>query len=215
MSSTSITSSSPTDNLPKACRSKITSRSSSTVIRTSSPIYNRAFQSFPPCPVLLIMLHIYGGDQENGESVPPCSCLPYSATTALSAPRPRVPKLSLILSCLVFHVSFYLRGAGRPCDTTELTYTKPRAELTWLKQCDAVPDQHDGERPRGRTKLSPPLNIPKNRSTGNLAVRADATNASDRARIRFSIDGGSIQAADYDSLARSHLPNHPAHHHCL
>lgn len=55
----------------------------------------------------------------------------------------------------------------------------------------------DGEE-RGRSKLSPPLQLPKNRSTGNLAVAGDT---SEKARMRFSFDAGAA-AADYDALAR-------------
>lgn len=52
---------------------------------------------------------------------------------------------------------------------------------------------------RGRGKgLSPALQIPKNRSTGNLGVVVDAP---EKARLRFSFDAGSV-AADYDSITR-------------
>ncbi|OIW33923.1 Pkinase-domain-containing protein [Coniochaeta ligniaria NRRL 30616] len=59
---------------------------------------------------------------------------------------------------------------------------------------------HDGEE-RGRSKLSlsPPLQLPKNRSTGNLAASGDT---SDKARMRFSFDAGAA-AADYDALTRA------------
>jgi protein-serine/threonine kinase len=57
---------------------------------------------------------------------------------------------------------------------------------------------HDGQE-RGRSKLSPPpLQLPKNRSTGNLAVAGDT---SEKARMRFSFDAGAA-AADYDALTR-------------
>jgi protein-serine/threonine kinase len=58
---------------------------------------------------------------------------------------------------------------------------------------------HDGEE-RGRSKLSlsPPLQLPKNRSTGNLVASGDT---SDKARMRFSFDAGAA-AADYDALTR-------------
>ncbi|KAB5570400.1 hypothetical protein GE09DRAFT_1055248 [Coniochaeta sp. 2T2.1] len=56
----------------------------------------------------------------------------------------------------------------------------------------------DGEE-RGRSKLSPPLQLPKNRSTGNLAVAGDT---SEKARMRFSFDAGAA-AADYDALTRA------------
>lgn len=64
----------------------------------------------------------------------------------------------------------------------------------------------DGEpqRERGRNKqLSPHLQIPKNRSTGNLAVVAEGADDAERSsRFRFSFDAGSGAALDYDSMAR-------------
>ena len=50
-----------------------------------------------------------------------------------------------------------------------------------------------------RQSLSPGLQIPKNRSTGNLGTMGDS---SERARIRFSFDAGAA-AAEYDSMSRS------------
>ncbi|KAK2594127.1 serine/threonine protein kinase [Conoideocrella luteorostrata] len=68
-------------------------------------------------------------------------------------------------------------------------------------------DDNAGEGDRGRGKLVPPLSLPKNRSTGNLALSADAT--ADRSRYRMSFEGTSSSAMDYDSLARSpHLNDH-------
>ncbi|KAI1877837.1 uncharacterized protein JN550_000019 [Neoarthrinium moseri] len=67
---------------------------------------------------------------------------------------------------------------------------------------------HDGEPPRGRgrSKLSPALQIPKNRSTGNLAVVSEASEPQQStSRIRFSLDAGSGANADYDSITRSPL----------
>lgn len=61
---------------------------------------------------------------------------------------------------------------------------------------------HDGEE-RGRGRLAPPLQIPKNRSTGNLAITTDSP---ERARVRFSFDAGAA-AAEYDALTR--LPPRP------
>jgi protein-serine/threonine kinase len=58
--------------------------------------------------------------------------------------------------------------------------------------------RHDAE-PRGRERLAPALQIPKNRSTGNLAVASDS---SEKARIRFSFDAGAA-AAEYDAMSRS------------
>ncbi|KAF7525195.1 hypothetical protein G7054_g11175 [Neopestalotiopsis clavispora] len=65
------------------------------------------------------------------------------------------------------------------------------------------------QRGRGRSKLSTPLQIPKNRSAGNLAVvsespirEGDSLDRSD-SRMRFSFDAGS--SVDYDSITRSSL----------
>ncbi|KAH6654126.1 hypothetical protein BKA67DRAFT_592401 [Truncatella angustata] len=69
---------------------------------------------------------------------------------------------------------------------------------------DSENTQHDGEpqRGRGRSKLSPTLQIPKNRSTGNLAVVSEAaTPEHSRSRVRFSFDAGS--GVDFDSITRS------------
>jgi protein-serine/threonine kinase len=52
---------------------------------------------------------------------------------------------------------------------------------------------------RGRQRLSPALQIPKNRSTGNLGTVAES---SEKARIRFSFDAGA-SAAEYDAMSRS------------
>lgn len=46
--------------------------------------------------------------------------------------------------------------------------------------------------------LSLPLQLPKNRSTGNLAVAGDTP---EKARMRFSFDAGAA-AAEYDALTR-------------
>jgi protein-serine/threonine kinase len=64
-----------------------------------------------------------------------------------------------------------------------------------------IPDadtHHDGEE-RGRSKLALPLQLPKNRSTGNLAISGDT---SEKARMRFSFDAGAA-AAEYEALTRS------------
>lgn len=63
---------------------------------------------------------------------------------------------------------------------------------------DAGADTNNEEEERGRSKLSPPLQIPKNRSTGNLAVGG---NNSEKARIRLSFDAGAA-AAEYDAITR-------------
>lgn len=66
-------------------------------------------------------------------------------------------------------------------------------------------ETHEDGEERGRSKLSPPLQLPKNRSTGNLAVAGDT---SEKARMRFSFDAGAA-AADYDALTRLALAEHP------
>ena len=71
--------------------------------------------------------------------------------------------------------------------------------LTSVLQSNAgVDSPHMGEE-RGRSKLAPALQIPKNRSTGNLAL--SAADSSEKARIRFSFDAGAA-AAEYDSITR-------------
>ncbi|KAK8083643.1 hypothetical protein PG996_002424 [Apiospora saccharicola] len=82
-----------------------------------------------------------------------------------------------------------------------------------IKGADSDDTLHDGEpqRGRGRNKLSPTLQIPKNQSTGNLAVVTEDTESLDRqqqestSRVRFSFDAGSGLGADYDSVTRSSL----------
>lgn len=60
--------------------------------------------------------------------------------------------------------------------------------------------QNDGE-DRGRARLSPALQIPKNRSTGNLSLVGDTP---EKARIRFSFDAGAA-ASEYDTITRSSI----------
>ncbi|KAK0630745.1 hypothetical protein B0T17DRAFT_637181 [Bombardia bombarda] len=62
--------------------------------------------------------------------------------------------------------------------------------------------RHDTEE-HGRDALLPPLplQIPKNRSTGNLTVHGSN---SDRSRMRFSFDAGAA-AAEYDAITRSSI----------
>ncbi|KAK4244396.1 hypothetical protein C7999DRAFT_43938 [Corynascus novoguineensis] len=75
--------------------------------------------------------------------------------------------------------------------------------------CGGNPDhgediQH-GPGARGRASLSPALQIPKNRSTGNLgAVAEDKT---EKPRIRFSFDAGAA-AAEYDAMTSSIVTDH-------
>ncbi|KAL8297196.1 hypothetical protein RB597_006328 [Gaeumannomyces tritici] len=59
-------------------------------------------------------------------------------------------------------------------------------------------EPHDADE-RGRPKLPATLQIPKNRSTGNLAIVGEG---SDRGRIRFSFDAGAA-TAEFDGLTRS------------
>lgn len=66
-------------------------------------------------------------------------------------------------------------------------------------QCVGTDDNTE-EGDRGRGKLVPPLSLPKNRSTGNLALSADAT--VDRSRYRMSFEGSSSSTMEYDALAR-------------
>jgi protein-serine/threonine kinase len=60
-------------------------------------------------------------------------------------------------------------------------------------------DSNNGGEERGRSMLSLPLQIPKNRSTGNLAANTDNV---DRSRFRFSFDAGSTAGMEYDAVTR-------------
>lgn len=62
-------------------------------------------------------------------------------------------------------------------------------------------DTQHGAEPPGRERLAPTLQIPKNRSTGNLGTVADDDRA-ERPRIRFSFDAGAA-AAEHDTMTRS------------
>ncbi|VBB86898.1 Putative serine/threonine-protein kinase [Podospora comata] len=62
--------------------------------------------------------------------------------------------------------------------------------------------RHDAEEQRGRSRLSPGLHIPKNRSTGNLGHMGGDN--SEKARIRFSFDAGP-SATEYDTITRSSI----------
>lgn len=74
-------------------------------------------------------------------------------------------------------------------------------------QQDQRSDNNKGEDERGRGKLVAPLALPKNRSTGNLALSADGT--VDRSRYRMSFEGSSAGALDFDVMTRSpHMPDH-------
>ncbi|KAK2070181.1 hypothetical protein P8C59_004698 [Phyllachora maydis] len=68
-------------------------------------------------------------------------------------------------------------------------------------QENGADNQHDGQW-RGRSRLSPPLEIPKTRSTASLGGLPG--DKSEKAHIRFSFDAG-VAAAGFDNLARSSL----------
>ncbi len=77
--------------------------------------------------------------------------------------------------------------------------SSPVASRSWLltgKPTGA--DSQDGGDERGTSQLAPPLHIPKNRSTGNLAAADNV----DRSRYRFSFDAGP-STAEYESHTRS------------
>lgn len=62
-------------------------------------------------------------------------------------------------------------------------------------------DKTTGQDERGRDKLVAPLPLPRNRSTGNLTLPADAASL-DPARYRMSCDAPSAAALDHDALTR-------------
>jgi protein-serine/threonine kinase len=66
-------------------------------------------------------------------------------------------------------------------------------------------DTPHGAEARGRQRLSPSLQIPKNRSTGNLGTVGTGGDNSEKARIRFSFDAGA-SAVEYDTMSRSAFP---------
>ncbi|KAI1502733.1 hypothetical protein F5X99DRAFT_150697 [Biscogniauxia marginata] len=76
-----------------------------------------------------------------------------------------------------------------------------------LKGADTTQDG-DQEPQRGRVptrvKLSTPLQIPKNRSTGNLSVVSELSDDGSKPRYRFSYDTGS-GAVEYDSVTRTSI----------
>ncbi|KAM5379570.1 hypothetical protein ACJZ2D_003918 [Fusarium nematophilum] len=65
-------------------------------------------------------------------------------------------------------------------------------------------ENHTGDDERGREKLTAPLSLPKNRSTGNLAS-TNEPQKSDRSRVRMSLDAtaAAAAAADLEALTRS------------
>ena len=87
--------------------------------------------------------------------------------------------------------------------TLSFAFQDPFARAMTDKYCfnDVDADENAGDDKRGRQKLVPPLYLPKNRSTGNLALAADTP--IDRSRYRMSFEGPSPGAStDYDGLAR-------------
>ena len=94
--------------------------------------------------------------------------------------------------------------AARLCPAAPIT------RAVWLtlgpgaESHNAAEEHHDEHEPeheheRGRSKLSLPLHIPKNRSTGNLAIN---TQHVDRSRLRFSFDAGALTSADLETVTR-------------
>lgn len=57
-----------------------------------------------------------------------------------------------------------------------------------------------GDDERGRGKVLQPLSLPKNRSTGNLALLTEPT--VDRSRYRLSFEGSSVAGLDFESMTR-------------
>ncbi len=81
--------------------------------------------------------------------------------------------------------------------------TDPRSYTKGAETCSRSQDG-EPQRGRGRNKqLSQHLQIPKNRSTGNLAVVSEGAEESQKSpRFRFSFDTGSGATLDYDSITR-------------
>ncbi|KAG6031484.1 hypothetical protein E4U41_007560 [Claviceps citrina] len=101
--------------------------------------------------------------------------------------------------------------AGNKNNVRATLRRRPRRPTKTLLTVSSFPpvETHEnaGEDGRGRGKLVPPLSLLKNRSTGNLALPADAT--VDRSRYRMSFEGPSSSVMDYDGLARSpHVNDH-------
>ncbi|PHH61820.1 hypothetical protein CDD81_7923 [Ophiocordyceps australis] len=77
------------------------------------------------------------------------------------------------------------------------------------KTADNSSSQDEAEESRGRESLVPPLSLPKNRSTGNLALTTTHDAVTDRPRYRMSFDAPSMSALDHDVLTRSpHMVDH-------
>ncbi|PHH68235.1 hypothetical protein CDD82_712 [Ophiocordyceps australis] len=77
------------------------------------------------------------------------------------------------------------------------------------KPADSSSSQDEAEESRGRESLVPPLSLPKNRSTGNLALSTTHDALTHRPRYRMSFDAPSMSALDHDLLARSpHMLDH-------
>ncbi|POR34034.1 Serine/threonine-protein kinase ppk6 [Tolypocladium paradoxum] len=97
-----------------------------------------------------------------------------------------------------------MHGGGKDQRSSRSSSARPKHDADTLPGADNC----TGEDERGRGKLVAPLSLPKNRSTGNLALSADATTA-DRSRYRMSFEAPSTAAIDYDALTRSaHMSDH-------
>lgn len=125
------------------------------------------------------MKHIHGGEQqEHGE--------PRTSQDSHEARQPSSGTTSSVPCPLQRH-----------CRASNTDETLP------TKGADPENTNNDGEPPRGRgrSKLSPTLQIPKNRSTGNLAAVSESiTPEPSTSRVRFSFDAGS--GVDFDSITR-------------
>lgn len=78
-------------------------------------------------------------------------------------------------------------------------FAQPEPHAVANSRALADTDRHAEGEERGRGKLLQPLSLPKNRSTGNLAVSSDLI---DRSRIRMSFDASSASPLDLDSATR-------------
>ncbi|PHH86847.1 hypothetical protein CDD83_9678 [Cordyceps sp. RAO-2017] len=77
------------------------------------------------------------------------------------------------------------------------------------RQPDQSADKDDDQDDRGRGKLASPLTLPKNRSTGNLALPLAPDAVPDRSRYRVSLEASSAAVVDYEAISRSaHMPDH-------
>lgn len=96
----------------------------------------------------------------------------------------------------------------RPACSVPSTPSEPLSPCspTWAN-VDAPGAEHQHEEVRGRSRLTPQLQLPKNRSTGNLAIVPESS--VDRSRARMSFDVGSSISNEYDSITRLVTPHLP------